>query len=122
MWTCNFKKILKVVFGWLVSPLEIMFNSRYELLTGVASFLTDAAVASHHSDATWLAFLPLCVCLVPFLALLMVVLVGSTRPLPFAVFTLSRTKVAPTASSFEACQVVMSRNSLVILGCSWMSS
>jgi hypothetical protein len=59
MWIGCFKKFLKVVFGRPVSLLEITFDSRYELLAGVAGFLRTTAFASHCSEAMWSVFLPL---------------------------------------------------------------
>jgi hypothetical protein len=59
MWTGYFKKFLELVFGRLVLPLEIAFDSRYELLTGVVGFLPTIAIANHYSEMMWSVLLPL---------------------------------------------------------------
>jgi hypothetical protein len=93
-------KFLKVVFGRLSLPLEVMFGSRYKPLTGAADFCP---------------FLPP---LVPFLVLLTVALVGAARPPLATIPTLPRMKAATTTSLLEVCRVAMSSSSLVVFDCS----
>jgi hypothetical protein len=52
----------------------------------------------------------------PFLVPLMVILRGVVQPPLTAAPTSGKVKVAPTASSPDTCQVVMSSNSLVVFG------
>jgi hypothetical protein len=59
MWTGCFKEFPKVVFGRSSSPLEIVFDSCYELLTGVVGFLPAVAFAGRCSEVMWSALLPL---------------------------------------------------------------
>jgi hypothetical protein len=54
-----FEKFLEMIFGCLSLPLEVVFDSRYELLTGVASFLIAAATAGCYGDMTKSPLLPL---------------------------------------------------------------
>jgi hypothetical protein len=78
--------------------LQFLLNGYDILLAGSASFFP---------------FLPP---LVPFLMSLVVALGGGAWLPPVATFVLPRMKVAPTASSLEACWVVMSSSSLVVFG------
>jgi hypothetical protein len=52
----------------------------------------------------------------------MVALDGADQLSLAAAFVLPRTKVALTASSPEVCLVVISSSSVVVFGCSWLSS
>jgi hypothetical protein len=54
----RFKKFLKVVFGRLSLLLEVMFDSRYELLTRVVGSLIAIAIAGHYGNATGQRFCP----------------------------------------------------------------
>jgi hypothetical protein len=54
-----FKNLLKMVFGWSGSPLEITFGSCHELLTGVVGFFPVTVIASHCSEAMESVLLPL---------------------------------------------------------------
>jgi hypothetical protein len=55
----RFKKFLKVVFGRSSLPLEVMFDGRYELLTGVVGSLIAVVVIGHYGNAMGSALLPL---------------------------------------------------------------
>jgi hypothetical protein len=67
-------------------------------------------------------FFPFLPPLAPFLAPLMVALVGTAQSPLAAASALPRTKAAPTTFSPEVCRVAMSSSSLVVFGCSWPSS
>jgi hypothetical protein len=54
----RFKKFLKMIFGWPRLVLEVMFGSRYTLLTRVAGFLIATTVAGYYGDTTGLPLLP----------------------------------------------------------------
>jgi hypothetical protein len=66
MQTGCLKKLLKVVFGRPSLPLEVSFDSRYELLIGVVSFLIVVAVASHYGNVMGSTLLPLLAALSAF--------------------------------------------------------
>jgi hypothetical protein len=51
--------LLEVIFQWLGSSLQIMFNCCHELLARVVDFLPDVAVAGHCIEAMRSACLPL---------------------------------------------------------------
>jgi hypothetical protein len=122
MQTGRFKKFVEVVFGRTSLQLEVTFDSHYEPLAGVVSFIATIAVAGHYGNATGWRFCPFLPPLTPLLALLMVALVGMARPSPAVIPALPRMKVAPTAPSPEACRVAMSSSSMIVFGHSRLSS
>jgi hypothetical protein len=59
MQTSRYKKFLEVIFGRLSLSLEMAFDSRYELLAGITSFLIVITIMGHHCNATGSALLSL---------------------------------------------------------------
>jgi hypothetical protein len=106
----RFKKFLEVVFGWPSLTLEVTFDSRYELLTGVVSPLIVIVVAGHHGNAVGPVLLPLLATLGAFPSTINGGL-GGCGPTIVGGRSL-------ITSSPEACHVAMSSSSLVVFGCS----
>jgi hypothetical protein len=77
MRTCRFAKLLKIIFGQLSLPLEVVLSSRYTLLARVVGFLIAVATIGCYDDMMGSLFDPFLPPLMPFLAPLMVALVGT---------------------------------------------
>jgi hypothetical protein len=113
--TGHFEKFLKIVLQLPRLALEVTLDDREILLAGVINFLVVIIIADSDCNALGHRFCPLLLPLAPFLALLSVALDHATWLLLLAAFTLPKTKAAPTTSSPEACQMVRSSSSLVVL-------
>jgi hypothetical protein len=98
------KNLLEVAFGCPCLSLAIAFDHRHELLVRVLNFFPF--------------FLPLEPFLVPLATILGDAVWLSMTDVPASI----EVKVALTASSLKACQVLMSSNALVVFGCSRLSS
>jgi hypothetical protein len=113
--TGRFEKFLKIVLQLPRLALEVTLGDRDILLVGVINFLAIVIIAGSDCNAPGHRFCPLLLPLAPFLALLSVALDHATWLPLLAAFALPKTKAAPITSSPEACQMVRSSSSLVVL-------
>jgi hypothetical protein len=109
------EKFLKMVVRLPCMMLEItsaaVAYSSSEPSGSLSSLLPLVTIATHQGHR----FCPFIPPLVPFLVPLRMALDGAARLLPRATFPLPGTKIALLASLPEACRVVISSNSLVVL-------
>jgi hypothetical protein len=111
-------KLLKLISELPCLALEIALSSADKLLIGVGNILVIVTLITVDTDHNSLGSLlrpPLITFGAP-LHTLVGCLGGAPQPLSVAYFPLFRTKMAPTASSLEACLVEISRSSFIIFG------
>jgi hypothetical protein len=113
-----FEKLLKVVCGLLRVTFKISLGGDNELLIGVAGVLVIATFVATGGDRDSLGPLPQLLLVTFGAPLHNPVNYFGWRPLPLlgATFPLLYMKMAPIASSPEACLVAMSRSSFVVFG------
>jgi hypothetical protein len=124
IWARFLEKLLKVIRGLLRLALKITLGGSYELLIGVASayIIIVLIVASGDRDSLGPSPWPPLVALGASFCSVVHGCGRSSRAPPMAAFPLFCTKIAPTASLLDACLVAMLRSSLVVFGCSRLSS
>jgi hypothetical protein len=109
-----------VIHGQPRLTLKITLGGSHELLIGVTSILVIIILVMTGGNHNSLGPppQPLVIALDALFVPLSVAVFDAPRP-PFrAAFPLLCMKTTPTASSLEACLVVMSRSSFVVFGCS----
>jgi hypothetical protein len=118
IWAGCFKKLFEVIGGLPCLVLRIALRGNDELLVEVASVLVVIALVAvgHDRDSLWSPLRPPLVACSTLLAPVSVALVCALR-LPLGTsLVLLYMKIAPTASSPEACLVAISRSSFVVFG------
>jgi hypothetical protein len=115
-----FEKLLEVIGGLPRLVLKITLGSGDELLIGVTSVpvvITFITASGNHDSLGPPLWPPLVASGAPLRTQpLLVTLVDAPRLPPGAAFPLLYMKMAPTASSPEACLVAMLRSSFVVFG------
>jgi hypothetical protein len=124
IWARCFEKLFDVIGKLLRLVLRITLGDDDELLVGVASVLVIIALITSGGDrdSLWSSLRPPLIASSTPPCTLVGCLGWRPRPLLGATLALLYTKIAPTASSPEACVGAMSRSSFVAFGWSQSSS